>query len=78
MNCITQTNTMKFSLKGYWKPTPKSIRKAADSILAGATLAASYSVVNDHPKLAVAIMIISVIAKIASNFFTDDNPNPNG
>jgi len=66
---------MKFCLKGYWAPTPKLIRKAADSILAGATLAASYSVVNDHPKVAVTIMIVSVIAKVLSNFFTDDSTN---
>lgn len=63
---------MKFSPKGYWAPTPKKIRKLADSILAGATLASTYAVMNDHPKLATAIMIVSVIAKIASNFFTDD------
>ena len=63
---------MKFSPKGYWAPTPKKIRKLADSILAGATLASTYAVMNDHPKLATAIMITSVIAKIASNFFTDD------
>lgn len=64
---------MKLSVKGYWHPTPKSIRKAADSILAGATLAATYSVVNDHPHLAVAIMIVSVVAKVVSNFFTDES-----
>ena len=63
---------MKFSPKGYWAPTPKNVRKLADSILAGATLASTYAVLNDHPKLATAIMVISVIAKIASNFFTDD------
>jgi hypothetical protein len=66
---------MKFSLKGYWAPTPKSIRKAADSILAGATLASTFAVMNDYPKLATAIMVISVIAKIASNFFTEDSSN---
>jgi hypothetical protein len=66
---------MKFSLNGYWKPTPKTIRKAADSILAGSTLAATYSVVNDHPHIALAIMIVSVVAKIVSNFFTDDSTN---
>ena len=66
---------MKFSLKGYWAPTPKTIRKAADSILAGATLASTFAVVNDHPHIALAIMIVSVIAKIASNFFTDDSTN---
>ena len=63
---------MTLSLKGYFEPTPKLIRKAADSLLAGATLASTFAVMNDHPKLAVAIMIISVIAKVISNFFTDE------
>lgn len=66
---------MKFSWKGYWEPTPKSIRKLADSILAGATLASTFAVMNDHPKLATWVMIISVVAKIASNFFTDETTN---
>jgi hypothetical protein len=63
---------MKFSWKGYWKPTPKNIRKAADSILAGATLASSFAVINDYPKLSILIMVISVITKILSNFLTDE------
>lgn len=63
---------MKFSLKSYWKPTPKGIRKIADSLLAGATLASTFSIMNDYPKLAIWIMIISVITKIISNFFTKD------
>jgi hypothetical protein len=66
---------MKFSLKGYWQPTPKGIRKIADSLLAGATLASTFAVMNDHPKLATWVMVISVIAKIASNFFTDEPTN---
>ena len=66
---------MKLSLKGYWHPTPKIIRKAADSILAGATLAATYSAINEHEKIAVAIMIVSVIAKVVSNFLTDETIN---
>jgi len=63
---------MKFSWKGYFEPTPKSIRKAADSILAGATMAATYSVVTEHEKIAVAIMIVSIVAKVVSNFFTTE------
>lgn len=66
---------MKLTWKGYWKPTPKNVRKVADSILAGATLAATYSVVNEHEKLAVAVMVVSVIAKILSNFLTNDSTN---
>jgi ABC-type transport system involved in cytochrome c biogenesis permease subunit len=68
---------MKVSWKGYWQPTPKGIRKIADSILAGATLASTFAVMDNHPKLATWIMIISVITKILSNFLTDDNSETN-
>ena len=63
---------MKFTWKGYWEPTPKGIRKIADSVLAGATLASTFAVMSDHPKLATGVMITAVIAKILSNFLTDD------
>ena len=63
---------MKFSWKGYWAPTPKGIRKIADSLLAGATLASTFAAMSDHPKLATAVMVIAVVTKIISNFFTDD------
>lgn len=63
---------MKFSWKGYWEPTPKGIRKIADSLLAGATLASTFAAMSDHPKLATTVMIIAVVTKIISNFFTDD------
>lgn len=63
---------MKFKLKGYWEPTPKKIRKLADSILAGATFASTFAIMNNHPTIATVIMIISVIAKIFSNFFTEE------
>jgi hypothetical protein len=63
---------MKFSWKGYWSPTPKGIRKIADSILAGATLASTFAVMNDYPKLATWIMVVSVISKVLSNFLTDE------
>lgn len=66
---------MKFSWKGYFEPTPKSIRKVADSILAGATLASTFAVMNDYPKLATSIMVISVVTKVLSNFLTDDTNN---
>ena len=63
---------MKFSWSGYWAPTPKGIRKIADSILAGATLCSTFAALNDHPKLAAWVMVLAVISKILSNFFTDD------
>jgi hypothetical protein len=63
---------MKFTLKGYWQPTPKGIRKLSDSLLAGATLASTFAMMNDYPKLAVIVMVISVVTKMLSNFFTDE------
>jgi hypothetical protein len=67
---------MKLSWKGYWKPTPKGIRKLADSILAGATLASTFTFVYDYKKLSIVILIVSVVAKIFSNFLTDDTTTP--
>ena len=65
---------MKLSWKGYWHPTPKGIRKIADSLLAGATLAATYSFTTDHQTVGLVVMIVSVVAKIVSNFLTDEAP----
>jgi len=64
-------NNTKFSWKGYWEPTPKGIRKIADSLLAGGMLIATFSVFADRPKFAFAVMLVCGIAKIFSNFFTD-------
>ncbi len=46
-------NNTKFSWKGYWEPTPKGIRKIADSLLAGGMLIATFSVFADRPKFGV-------------------------
>ena len=67
-----KNNNIKFSWSNYWSPTPKNIRKAADSILAGATIAATFSMVKGYDHFAVYIMITSVIAKVVSNFFKDE------
>ena len=64
---------MKLSWKSYWKPTPKNVRKAADSLLGAATLASTFSYVMDHEKLGIIVMIVAVITKIVSNFLSDDD-----
>lgn len=66
---------IKMSWKGYWKPTPKGIRKLADSILAGATLASTFTFIMDHKEAAIIIMVISVMTKILSNFLSDESEN---
>lgn len=64
---------MKFSWKGYWQPTPKGIRKIADSLLAACLTFAGFSVVTNHETLGIVIAVIGGVAKFVSNFFTDDN-----
>lgn len=63
---------MNFSLKGYWKPTPKLIRQIADAVLATATSSAILSAMEGHPKIGIAITVTAIIAKFISNFFTVD------
>jgi len=65
----------KISRKHYWAPTPKIVRKIADSILAGATTIATFAAFNDHATLATIVMIIAGISKFLSNFFTNETIN---
>lgn len=64
---------MKITWKSYFEPTPKLIRKLADSILGGATLASTWAFVAEHETAAIITMVAAVVAKILSNFFTDNN-----
>jgi len=63
---------MKFNWNGYWKPTPKKIRKLADAIIAATTFSGSLVVLNGDAKVGTVIFVIGFIAKILSNFFTED------
>ena len=66
---------MKFGPQHYWAPTPKKIRQLADSILAGVVFAGSTASLNGHPIVGTVIFVLGVIAKIVSNFFTDEEPS---
>ena len=65
-------NTMKFSWKGYYEPTPKLLRKIGDTLLAISSFASATSTINDDKDLAIAFLVIGVVGKILTNFFTDD------
>ena len=67
---------MKFGWKNYWDPTPKNIRKIADSLLASATVISTFAFYTDYKTLAMTVMIVSALAKFVSNFFTDDAQDP--
>ena len=68
---------MKFSWKGYWEPTPRNIRKLADAIVAATTFSGSMIVLNGEPKIGTGIFIAGFVAKILSNFFTEDKSTKN-
>ncbi len=61
---------MKFSWKEYWAPTPKNIRKIADSIVAAATFSGTILSLNDNVKVGTFIFVSGFVAKILSNFFS--------
>lgn len=63
---------MKFGLKSYFKPTPKRLRVFGDSLAAAGTLGASIAVLNGHPIAGTVIMVVAVIGKFISNFFSDE------
>jgi len=62
---------MLFGWKHYFSPTPKRMRVLGDSLAAAGTFGAGIAVLNGHPVAGTTIMIISVIGKFISNFFTD-------
>jgi hypothetical protein len=63
---------MKFGWKHYFAPTPKRVRMFGDSLAAAGTFGGSIAVLNGHPVAGTVILVIAVIGKFISNFFTDD------
>ena len=63
---------MSFGWKHYFKPTPKRIRVFGDSLAAAGTFGASIVILNGHPLAGTIIMVIAVIGKFISNFFSED------
>lgn len=64
-------SNVKFGLKEYFKPTPKRIRVFGDSLAAAGTLGASVAVLNGHALTGTIIMVLAVIGKFISNFFSN-------
>lgn len=62
---------MEFGWKHYFCPTPKRMRIFGDSLAAAGTFGASIAVLNGHPVAGTTILIISIVGKFISNFFTD-------
>lgn len=62
---------MNFGFKHYFSPTPKRLRILGDSLAAAGTFGATIVVLNGSPVAGTVIMIIGVVGKFISNFFTD-------
>jgi hypothetical protein len=63
---------MKFGFKHYWSPTPKKIKKIADSLSAAALAVSAFSFVSDYKVVAYIVLACAFIGKFLSNLFTDD------
>lgn len=64
---------MKFSWKSYFEPTPKRMRILGDSLAAAGTFGAGIVVLNGHPVAGTIVMVVAIVGKFISNFFTDGN-----
>lgn len=62
----------KFTWKGYWKATPLKLRKLGDALLGIFSIISVSSTVTDHKDLAVLSLIIGVIGKALTNFFSEE------
>jgi hypothetical protein len=63
---------MNFGINEYWKPTPKSVRKSADAIVSACTFSGGLTTLNGHPIVGTIIFVAGFLAKIVSNFFSED------
>jgi hypothetical protein len=66
---------MNFGLKHYWSPTPKKVRKIADSLSAGALAVSGYSFMTDYKVVAYIVLASAFVGKFVSNLFADEPEN---
>ncbi len=59
----------------YWSETHILAKKLGDSLLASATTAATFAIVNDYKGLGIALMIIGAVGKFISNMVGTDEDN---
>jgi len=57
--------------KKYWEPTPLKWRKLGDALLAASTTAATYAIYNDYKIIAITALVVGVVGKFLSNFFSE-------
>ena len=63
---------MKFGINHYWSPTPKSVRKVADSLSAGALAVSSYAFMTDYKVVGYVVLACAFVGKFLSNLFAEE------
>lgn len=63
---------MKFGFKHYWNPTPKKVRKVADSLSAAALAVSAYTFMTDYKVVAYIVLACAFVGKFLSNLFSED------
>lgn len=61
-----------FSMRSYWAPTPKKARKIGDALLGVFSVTSMSTMIMDNKKLSIASLIIGVVGKVLSNFFSEE------
>lgn len=62
---------VKFNFKSYYEPTPANLRKLGDALLGASQFVAGYAVIADHKGLTIAFLIIGLVGKFMTNFFSE-------
>lgn len=63
----------KFGISEYWKPTPKKIRKIADSLSAAALAVSTFAFASDYKVVAYIVLASAFVGKFLSNLFSEEN-----
>ena len=61
-----------FSMRSYWAPTPKKARKIGDALLGVFSVTSMSTMIMDNKNLSIASLIIGVVGKVLSNFFSEE------
>lgn len=65
----------KFSTKSYWASTPVKLRKIGDALLGVFSITSTAAIINDSKQLAIWSLIVGVVGKVLTNFFTEEPIN---
>jgi hypothetical protein len=68
---------LKFGFKEYFKPTPKKIRKIADSLSMAAMAVSGFTFVQDYKTAAYITLTSAFVGKFFSNLFSEEDIKSN-